>query len=323
MKILIAEDEVSIARALKVALEKNKYAVDMVHNGKDALQYISSTHYDALVLDIMMPEMDGIEVLKRARMQGIHTPALFLTAKSSVEDRVAGLDAGADDYLPKPFAMSEFLARVRALVRRSDSYASVVLTVGNVSLNCSSYMLSARDNEIRQQSGYLSRLIQNLITLSRLDEENLFPEKSEFSLSDAVWEIAEPFSSLAKARHKEYTQHIEDGLVLVGDRAAIQQMVSILLDNAMKYSEDNGRISLLVQKSSGKVEIEVFNTCKKEEGADISRIFERFYRMDESHSGRVKGTGIGLSIAKATAEAHGGSIRASYRKDGILFRVVL
>ncbi len=150
MKILIAEDEVSIARALKVALEKNKYAVDMVHNGKDALQYIASTHYDALVLDIMMPEMDGIEVLKRARMQGIHTPALFLTAKSSVEDRVAGLDAGADDYLPKPFAMSEFLARVRALVRRSDSYyASVVLTVGNVSLNCSSYMLSAGENEIR------------------------------------------------------------------------------------------------------------------------------------------------------------------------------
>ena len=148
MKILIAEDEVSIARALKVVLEKNKYAVDMVHNGKDALQYISSTHYDALVLDIMMPEMDGIEVLKRARMQGIHIPALFLTAKSSVEDRVAGLDAGADDYLPKPFAMSEFLARVRALVRRSDSYASVVLTVGNVSLDCSSYMLSAKGKDV-------------------------------------------------------------------------------------------------------------------------------------------------------------------------------
>ena len=123
MRILIAEDEVTIARALKVMLEKNKYAVDMVHNGNDALDYIQATAYDALVLDIMMPGKDGIEVLKAARSVGNTTPALFLTAKAEVADRVAGLDAGADDYLPKPFAASEFLARVRALTRRSSSYA--------------------------------------------------------------------------------------------------------------------------------------------------------------------------------------------------------
>ena len=116
MRILIAEDEVTIARALKVMLEKNKYAVDMVHNGNDALDYIQATTYDALVLDIMMPGKDGIEVLKAARGSGNTTPALFLTAKAEVADRVAGLDAGADDYLPKPFAASEFLARVRALI---------------------------------------------------------------------------------------------------------------------------------------------------------------------------------------------------------------
>ena len=114
MRILIAEDEVTIARALKVMLEKNKYAVDMVHNGNDALDYIQATAYDALVLDIMMPGKDGIEVLKAARRSGNTTPTLFLTAKAEVADRVAGLDAGADDYLPKPFAASEFLARVRA-----------------------------------------------------------------------------------------------------------------------------------------------------------------------------------------------------------------
>ncbi len=101
MRILIAEDEVTIARALKVMLEKNKYAVDMVHNGNDALDYIQATTYDALVLDIMMPGKDGIEVLKAARGSGNTTPALFLTAKAEVADRVAGLDAGADDYLPK------------------------------------------------------------------------------------------------------------------------------------------------------------------------------------------------------------------------------
>ena len=123
MRILIAEDEVTIARALKVMLEKNKYAVDLVHNGNDALDYLRATGYDALVLDIMMPGKDGIQVLKTARAEGVTTPALFLTAKAEVADRVAGLDAGADDYLPKPFAASEFLARVRALVRRSNVYA--------------------------------------------------------------------------------------------------------------------------------------------------------------------------------------------------------
>ena len=149
MRILIAEDEVTIARALKVMLEKNKYAVDMVHNGNDALDYIQATTYDALVLDIMMPGKDGIEVLKTARAEGITTPALFLTAKAEVADRVAGLDAGADDYLPKPFASSEFLARVRALVRRSNAYASSVLRFGNTALDCSQYILRATLGEVR------------------------------------------------------------------------------------------------------------------------------------------------------------------------------
>lgn len=149
MRILVAEDESSIARALKALLEKNKYTVDVVDNGTDALAYITSSPYDALVLDIMMPGMDGIQVLRAARTQGVATPALFLTAKSQVEDRVAGLNAGADDYLPKPFASAEFLARVRALTRRSSTYVPSVLTVGNVSLDCSQYDLSTPEGCIR------------------------------------------------------------------------------------------------------------------------------------------------------------------------------
>lgn len=149
MRILIAEDEVTIARALKVMLEKNRYAVDMVHNGHDAWDYIQATAYDALVLDIMMPGMDGIEVLKLARAKGISTPTLFLTAKAEVADRVAGLDAGADDYLPKPFATSEFLARVRALTRRSSVYAPSALTFGNTTLDRGQYLLKAPLGEVR------------------------------------------------------------------------------------------------------------------------------------------------------------------------------
>ena len=149
MRILIAEDEVTIARALKVMLERNKYAVDVVHNGKDALDYIQAASYDALVLDIMMPGMDGLTVLREARARGITTPALFLTAKAEVEDRVTGLDAGADDYLPKPFDASEFLARVRALTRRSSSYASSALSFGTVTLDCSQYLLKTASAEVR------------------------------------------------------------------------------------------------------------------------------------------------------------------------------
>lgn len=143
MRILIAEDEISIAKALKLVLEKNKYAVDMVHNGTDAYCYMTSVRYDAAVLDIMMPGIDGLEVLKKARAEGVSTPVLFLTAKSEVEDRVEGLEAGADDYLPKPFAITEFLARVKALTRRSEAYTPSVMTFGNLSLDIGGYTLSA------------------------------------------------------------------------------------------------------------------------------------------------------------------------------------
>ncbi len=179
MRILVAEDEVSIARALKVMLEKNKYTVDVVYNGNDALDYILGSEYDVLVLDIMMPGMDGIEVLKRARESGVKTPALFLTAKSEVEDRVAGLDAGADDYLPKPFAVSEFLARVRALSRRSGSYVSSVLTFGNTELDCGNYTLSADGRSER-----LNNKEYQLMELFIRNPRRIF---SSENLMDKVW----------------------------------------------------------------------------------------------------------------------------------------
>lgn len=149
MRILIAEDEVGIAKALKLVLEKNRYAVDMVHNGLDALDYILSVGYDTIVLYIMMPGLDGLEVLRRAREHGIHTPVLFLSAKGEVEDRIAGLDAGADDYLPKPFVMGEFLSRVRALARRSGNYSDDIVRVGDTELNVNSYTLSCRSESVR------------------------------------------------------------------------------------------------------------------------------------------------------------------------------
>ena len=148
MRILIADDEQGIAKALKVILEKNKFAVDAVFNGTDALDYIMSTSYDAIVLDIMMPGLDGLTVLSRAREAGIKTPVMLLTAKSEIADRVAGLECGADDYLPKPFATAEFVARVRALTRRSESYTHSVITVGSTQLDSGRYELRCGEKSV-------------------------------------------------------------------------------------------------------------------------------------------------------------------------------
>lgn len=178
-------------------------------------------------------------------------------------------------------------------------------------------------HNIQVQSGRLSKLITSLVALSRLDEENPFPVRTEFSLSDALWEISEPFGSLAQAKGKAYTQDIADGLTVTGDRTAIQQMVSILLDNALKYSPDGGSISLTARRSGKKAEITVSNTVDAARPIDTTRLFDRFYRADESHSGTVSGTGIGLSIVKATVEAHDGTISAKQEGRTLLFTVRL
>lgn len=135
MRILLAEDEVAMSEAVVDILDYHHYAVDAVYNGADALDYARSQNYDGIILDIMMPRMDGIEVLRRLRSEGNRTPVLLLTAKGEVEDRIRGLDAGADDYLPKPFAMGELLARLRAMLRRRESYVPDVQELGNVALD--------------------------------------------------------------------------------------------------------------------------------------------------------------------------------------------
>ena len=136
MRILIAEDDPRLLKTLLHILEANAFSADGVINGTDALTLAESGEYDGLVLDIMMPGMDGIQVLKKLRSQNITTPALFLTARTEIEQRVEGLDAGADDYLPKPFSTSELLARVRAMLRRKDNYTPDLLKMGNLVLNC-------------------------------------------------------------------------------------------------------------------------------------------------------------------------------------------
>ncbi|MBO4281556.1 MAG: response regulator transcription factor [Lachnospiraceae bacterium] len=148
MRILLAEDEKALSRVLVTIFEKNHYSVDPVYNGEDALSYLQSGNYDVAVLDIMMPKMDGITVLKKVREAGSQIPILMLTAKSEVEDKVLGLDSGANDYLAKPFDTKELLARIRAITR-SQTVKDNKLRMGNVTLDRSTFELSASNGSFR------------------------------------------------------------------------------------------------------------------------------------------------------------------------------
>ena len=164
MKLLVADDEVELVNALVAILKHSNYTVDAVYNGTDALDYALTGDYDGIILDIMMPGMDGTEVLKSIRDKGLSTPVLFLTAKTEVEDRIKGLDLGADDYLPKPFDMGELLARVRAMLRRKADFSQPNLTCGNLTLDRAGYELSTPDHEKIRLSGREFQMMEMLMT---------------------------------------------------------------------------------------------------------------------------------------------------------------
>lgn len=141
MKLLLAEDEIELSNALCMILRHAGYTVDAVYNGRDAYDYAKVGGYDGLILDVMMPEMDGMEVLSKLRSEGHGTPALFLTARAEIEDRIRGLDLGADDYLTKPFDTGELLARIRAMMRRKTDYTPNILQCGNLCLDRATYAI--------------------------------------------------------------------------------------------------------------------------------------------------------------------------------------
>ncbi len=178
MRILLAEDEVSLSKALKVILERNNYSVDQVYDGEEALSFLSADNYDCLILDLMMPKVDGITVLKTMRKEGNMLPVIILTAKSEVDDKVLGLDSGANDYLTKPFNSRELLARIRAITRsKENNEGDSILKLGNTILMRDTFILKADSGETRLQSKefqILELLMQNknkLISTERLMEK--------------------------------------------------------------------------------------------------------------------------------------------------------
>lgn len=191
MRILLAEDEKELSNALVAILKHNNYSVDAVYDGQDAFDYAISENYDVLVLDIMMPKLSGLEVLEKLRKDGIYTPVLLLTAKAEIEDRILGLDKGADDYLSKPFAMGELLARIRAMTRRKSEFTPNLIEVGNISLNKENYELSNEKSALRlgnKEFQMLEMLMNNPKRLISAEQfmERIWGYDSEAEMS-VVW----------------------------------------------------------------------------------------------------------------------------------------
>ncbi len=179
MRLLFAEDDPDLSAAVKALLERNGYQVDAVPDGEEALEYAEAMSYDGMILDWMMPVKDGIQALQEMRRKGIRTPCMILTARDSVEDRVAGLDAGADDYLPKPFDAGELMARVRAMLRRRESYVPDILQWDDLTLDKGSCKLICGTKSVR--------ITGKMLQLAQLFMENPRILFSVQQLMDKVW----------------------------------------------------------------------------------------------------------------------------------------
>lgn len=177
MKLLLAEDEKELSKALKAILESNRYSVDAVYDGEDAIYYMENSEYDVVILDIMMPKVDGITALKTVREKGIDVPIIMLTAKSEVDDKVLGLDSGANDYLTKPFSAKELLARLRVLTREKSVSNTSIITVGNVSLDTTTFEMYSPNGKFRltnkeyQMMEIFMRNPKNIVSTEQLIEK--------------------------------------------------------------------------------------------------------------------------------------------------------
>lgn len=184
MRLLLAEDEEDLSRALVTVLKHNNYSVDAVYDGAEALDYLENgDNYDGVILDIMMPKMDGLTVLRTIRKHGNSVPVLLLTAKAEIDDRVEGLDSGADDYLPKPFSMKELLARIRAMTRRQSETTESILKFGDLALNRATYQLMGPENAAGNGIRLASKEYQMLEMLMTNPGQIISPDQ----FMDKIW----------------------------------------------------------------------------------------------------------------------------------------
>lgn len=210
MRLLLAEDEKELSNALMVILKHNNFSVDAVYNGLDALDYISLGKYDGVILDIMMPGLDGISVLKKVRAAGNSVPILLLTAKGEIDDRVLGLDSGADDYLPKPFSTKELLARIRAMTRRkADITADNLLSAGDITLDRLKFELSCNGNTTGLSGKEFQMLEMLMLSPEQVISTELFMEKIWGFDSDAELNVVWVYISNLRKKLKSIGSNVQ------------------------------------------------------------------------------------------------------------------
>ncbi len=209
MRLLLAEDEKDLSKALCAIFKHNNYSVDPVFNGQDAIDYIKSGIYDAVILDIMMPKIDGLTVLQRIRASGNSVPILLLTAKSEIDDRCIGLDMGADDYLTKPFAMKELLSRIRAMIRRKSEKVENALECGNVILNRQTFELSSPSNSVKLGNKEFQMMEMFMLSPQKVISVDLFMTKIWGFDSDAEISVVWVYVSYLRKKLKNLNANVE------------------------------------------------------------------------------------------------------------------
>ena len=213
MRLLLVEDERELSQAISRVLEYHKYTVDVAFDGAQAIDAVKDDEYDGIIMDVMMPKVDGITAVKRIREMGVNTPILMLTAKAEVDDKVLGLDVGADDYLTKPFAVKELLARIRALLRRKGEVA--VYTIGNTTLNPETFTLKAQGETRLSNKEYrlMEYLINNKNAFSSTEKlmENVWEWESDAEIN-VVWVFVSTLRKKMEAIGSDYTIKASRGI---------------------------------------------------------------------------------------------------------------
>lgn len=208
MRLLLAEDEVELSNAIVTILKHQNYSVDAVYDGVDAYDYLSAQEYDGAILDIMMPKLDGISVLKKLRSEGNSTPILMLTAKSELNDKIEGLDSGADDYLTKPFAMQELLARVRSITRRNGNVQGQTLSFSDLILNRSNFTLTCRDKSIALSNKEFQMLEMMIANPKQIISQDQFMDKIWGLDSETEISVVWVYISYLRKKLKELNSHV-------------------------------------------------------------------------------------------------------------------